>query len=427
MLELTERDRALLAGEAGPAAALAMRLVVRLAEAQDATRLIDVESAHIDACLYHGRAGLEFAERLATDGGRVVVPTTLNVSSLDLLHPDLVRTPPEEQRAGRALMDAYVAMGARATWTCAPYLLPSARPDLGSHVAWGESNAIVFANSVLGARTERYGDFTDIVCALTGRAPDVGLHRDEHRVAEVVLDARAITGSRVGPELVPVLVGHVVGDRVGTRVPAILGLEHVDEDGLRQLGAAAASSGAVGLFHAVGATPEAPTLAAAFGGDRDAARAGERGAVVLTDDDLDAALLDLRHDTGRPFAGASVGTPHASPAEVRRLAALITGRRVHPDVELAVSMGRDTLAALEADGTVATLDAAGVTLVTDTCTYLVPSLRRSDGLYLTNSGKWAYYAPGNVGVDVALAPLEVCVEACVTGRLPAGFAEASPA
>lgn len=422
MLELDERDEALLAGEGGPAAALAMRLVVRLAEVQDATRLIDVESAHIDACLYHGRAGLEFAERLAHDGGRVEVPTTLNVSSLDLLHPDLVRTAAEEQRAGRALMDAYVAMGARPTWTCAPYLLPIARPAFASHVAWGESNAIVFANSVLGARTDRYGDFTDIACALTGRAPDVGLHRDEHRVAEVVVDARAVTGARVGAELVPVLVGHLVGDRVGTRIAALLGLEDLDEDALRQLGAAAASSGAVGLFHAVGATPEAPTLVDAFGGAADRARAGEDAAIVLTDDDLDAALVDLRHDTGRPFAGASVGTPHASLAEARRLATLVAGRRIHPDVELAVSMGRDTLAELERDGTLGVLEAAGVTVVTDTCTYIVPSLRRTDGLYLTNSGKWAYYAPGNVGVDVALAPIEVCVEACVTGRLPDSLA-----
>jgi predicted aconitase len=419
VLELDDRDRALLAGEGGPAAALAMRLVVRLAEVQDATGLIDVESAHIDACLYHGHAGLEFAERLASEGGRVAVPTTLNVSSLDLLHPDLVRSAPDEQRAGRALMDAYVAMGARPTWTCAPYLLPTARPAFASHVAWGESNAIVFANAVLGARTERYGDFTDIACALTGRAPDVGLHRDEHRVAKLVVDARSVTGGRVGAELVPVLVGHLVGDRVGTRVAAILGLEDSDEDGLRQLGAAAASSGAVGLFHAVGATPEAPTLAAAFGEDAAAARAAEAAAIVLTDDDLDLALADLRHDTGRPFVGASVGTPHASLAEVRRLATLVSGRTVHPDVELAVSMGRDVLAELERDGTLAVLETAGVTVVTDTCTYIVPSLRRADGLYLTNSGKWAYYAPGNIGVDVALAPLEVCVESCVTGRLPA--------
>jgi len=421
VLELTERDRALLAGEDGPAAALAMRLVVRLAEVQDASRLIDVESAHIDACLYHGQAGLDLAERLAADGGRVVVPTTLNISSLDLLHPELVRSDPEERRAGRALMDAYVAMGARPTWTCAPYLLPGSRPAFGTHVAWGESNAIVFANSVLGARTDRYGDFTDIACALTGRAPFVGLHRDEHRRAEVVIDVRTVTGRGVGDELVPVLVGHVVGDRVGTRVPAILGLDGIDEDGLRQLGAAAASSGAVGLFHVVGVTPEAPSLADAIGGDAAAARRAEDARIVVTDDDLAVAAAELRHDTGRPFAGASIGTPHASLAEVRRLAATLAGRRIHPDVELAVSMGRDTLAELEMDGTTAMLAAAGVTVVTDTCTYITPTLRRADGLYLTNSGKWAYYAPGNIGVDVIVAPLEVCVEACVEGRVPTGM------
>lgn len=420
MLELDARDHALLAGEGGPATALAMRLVVRLAEVQDAARLIDVESAHVDACLYHGQAGLDLAERLAADGGRVVVPTTLNISSLDLLHPALVRSSPDEQRAGRALMDAYVTMGARPTWTCAPYLLPEARPRFGAHVAWGESNAIVFANSVLGARTDRYGDFTDIACALTGRAPYVGLHRDEGRRAEVVVDARGVTGAGVGPELVPVLVGHVVGGLVGTRIAAILGLEGVDEDGLRQLGAAAASSGAVGLFHVVGTTPEAPTLAEVVG-DATTARRLEAERIVLTDHDLATAAAELRHDTGRPFVGASVGTPHASAMEARRLAALIAGRRVHADVELALSMGRATLAELEEDGTADLLVAAGVTVVTDTCTYITPTLRRADGLYLTNSGKWAYYAPGNIGVDVAIAPLDVCVEACVTGRLPSAL------
>ena len=172
-VELTAEDRAMLEGDRGEAPAMAMRIIAAMADVSGAAHLLDVTSAHIDGCLYHGPAGLDFARRLANAGGRVAVPTTLNVSSLDLLHPDLVHLDEDTRENARALMETYVAMGCRSTWTCAPYQLPT-RPSLGEHIAWAESNAIVFANSVLGARTDRYGDFIDICCAITGRAPAAG-------------------------------------------------------------------------------------------------------------------------------------------------------------------------------------------------------------------------------------------------------------
>jgi predicted aconitase len=170
---LEEADRAMLDGARGEAVALAMRVVVGTARASGAPRLLSVESAHIDGCLYHGRAGLDFAERLVALSGQVAVPTTLNVGSLDLLHPGLVRADAELADAGRRLMDAYVAVGCAPTWTCAPYQI-SARPAAGTHVAWAESKAIAFVNSVLGARSDRYGDFLDIAAALTGRSRTPG-------------------------------------------------------------------------------------------------------------------------------------------------------------------------------------------------------------------------------------------------------------
>ncbi len=239
-VELTEQDRARLSGERGEAERLAMRIVVATAGTMGAERLIDVAGAHIDGCLYHGPVSLDFAERLVAGGARVAVPTTLNTGSLDLLHPGLVHETPERAAAARRLMDAYVEMGCRPTWTCAPYQLPD-RPGLGEHVAWAESNAIVFANSVLGARTDRYGDF---VFTLTG-VPDRLLDEDV---------------------LYPVL-GDLVGREAGSAVAAIVGLPlDTSEDRFKALGAAAASSGSVALFHAVGVTPEAPTLQEALRG-----------------------------------------------------------------------------------------------------------------------------------------------------------------
>ena len=201
-----------------------MRIIVELARLAGAAELIAVTSAHIDGCLFHGQAGLDFAERLLRDGAAVRVPTTLNVASLDLLHPDRFRGDPETATAARRLMDAYVAMGCRQTWTCAPYQLPE-RPGFGEHVAWAESNAIVFANSVLGARTARYGDFIDICAAITGRVPNAGLHL--HRAAPGpggLRPARRCPDRLLGQDLLYPLVGHLVGAGSGRLVPVVDGL-----------------------------------------------------------------------------------------------------------------------------------------------------------------------------------------------------------
>ena len=410
-LVLTKRDRAMASGAHGDAAATAMRILTRIAEADGAARLIDVTSAHIDSCLYHGEAGLDFAERLADAGGRVVVPTTLNVASLDLLHPHLVHADERLVDRGRRLMAAYVAMGGTPTWTCAPYQ-SAHRPGLGEHVAWAESNAIVFANSVLGARTNRYGDFIDICAALTGRVPESGLHLDEHRRARVVFRLVAIPESLATAEVLYPVLGHLIGRAAGTRVPAIVGLApDAPEDGLKALGAAAASSGGVAMFHAVGRTPEAPTLQAALGG-----RAAER-TIDVDLGVLRAARDELTTDADGPLSAVSVGPPHFSVAEFRTLAALIEGHTVAPGIEFYVNTSREVLAEAAAEGTVHPLRAAGIEVVTDTCTYITPILRHTTGVVMTNSGKWAWYAPSNLGVAVAFGSLEDCVLSATTGRI----------
>jgi predicted aconitase len=407
-LELSTADRAMLDGARGDGPALAMRILLEIGTIAGAERMIDVTGAHVDSCLYHGRTGLDFAERLLAGGARVAVPTTLNVSSLDLLHPELVRLDAVTAGEARALMDAYVAMGCRPTWTCAPYQLRE-RPAFGEHVAWAESNAIVFANAVLGARTDRYGDFIDICAAVAGRVPLAGLHTDEGRRARAVFRLEAIPEPILHDETTPTLVGHAIGRRTGSLVPAIVGLPPADEDRLKALGAAAASSGAVAMFHAIGITPEAPTLEAAAGG------ADPELEATLRLEDLRAARHELTTVVEGPLGAISLGTPHCSLGEVERIAELVAGEPAA--VPAYVNLGRDTLAQAARRGLDVRLADAGVTLVSDTCTYVTPILHDVAGPVMTNSAKWAWYAPGNLGFDVVFGSTRECVRSASLGRV----------
>jgi predicted aconitase len=410
-MQLTDAEQAMLAGEEGAATALAMRIVTGVARAMRAPCLLEITGAHVDACVYYGQAGLDFGERLVELGGRVRVPTTLNIGLVDLLHPELSQLDAATTDAARRQMHAYAALGGRPTFTCAPYQLSFARPALGEQVAWAESNAIVFVNSVLGARTNRYGDFIDISAAITGRVPDAGLHREAERRARVVIDVRGLSPELLASDVLYPVLGLVVGSETGEEIPVIVGLPPgTHEDRLKAIGAAAASSGAVALFHAVGSTPEAPTLEAALQG-------GTPSRTVV----VDGARLRATRDAlgsagpGTPLQAVCVGTPHASQDEVARIAAALDGDRVR--VPVYVNTGRDTLAILDGRGEAQPLRDAGVTFVTDTCTYVTPLVREVRGLVMTSSAKWAYYAPGNVGVEVAFGGLEECIRSAVKGEV----------
>lgn len=389
---------------------LARAILERYAAFVGSRRLIPITRAHIDGCLYHGPASLDFVRAMVRSGATVTVPTTLNVGAIDLLHPQLFRGRPEIVEAGRAMMREYAALGCRQTWTCAPYQLAE-RPNFGEQIAWAESNAIVFANSVLGARTERYGDFIDLCAAVVGMVPEVGLHTDEGRLGRVLVRVRGIAERAMARDAFFAALGHLVGLRAGTAIPVIDGVPFASEDHLKALGAAAASSGAVAMFHMVGVTPEAPTRRAAFGG---------RAPVHVLDlgpDDFRAAVRDLT-STGETALGAvSIGTPHFSYDEFTQLRSLLAGRRVHERVEFFVSTGRDILARLDREGWGDALRAQGVQVVTDTCTYLSPVLTGRPGAVMTNSAKWAWYAPNNLGYQVVFGSLEECVESAVLGDL----------
>ena len=410
-VRLTDGDQAYLAGDHGSSAQSAMRIVVRLADTMEAEGLLDITGAHIDSCLYHGPAVLDFADWLADGGARVAVPTTLNVSSLDLLHPDLYRGDPDWAVQARRLMERYEEMGCRPTWTCAPYQL-DIRPSFGEQIAWAESNAIVFANSVLGARTHRYGDFIDICAAICGRAPAAGLHLDENRRGTLLVRLEGLGDDLLNRDVFYPVLGYLVGQTAGHGVPVIDGLPpSVAEDRLKALGAAAASAGSVGLFHAVGSTPEAPTVEAAFQGV-------EPEVVVVVGTAELLAARDALSTTGDSRLGTvSLGTPHYSVAEISRLVELLDGRSVHPDVSFYVSTGRDVLAEVGLRGWEESLRSAGVTFVTDTCTYITPILAETSRPAMTDSGKWAYYAPGNLGVEVVFGSVEDCVASAVAGEV----------
>jgi predicted aconitase len=408
-LDLSAFDRELLGGVHGGGAAFAMRLLVRFAEAVDARSFIDIEAAHVDGCLYHGRASLDFAERMIELGGRVRVPTTLNVGSVDLIHPELFRGTKEHAENGARLMRAHVELGCAPTFTCAPYQT-AWRPRFGAQIAWGESNAIAFANSVIGARTNRYGDFIDLCCAMTGRAPAYGLHLTENRAARAVVEIVSVPEDW-DSERLAVAVGHTIGRRCGGLVPAIVGLlDSIREDDLKALGAAAASSGAVALFHVVGRTPEAPDLKTACGGLAPELR------LQLTAQDLRVAARSLSNVAdGAPLGAVSLGTPHFSLAEFARLMPLIDGER--PLIDIFVNCSRATLDELRHRGWEHRLREARVTLVADTCVYVSALMTPGVGAIMTNSGKCAYYAPGNLGVEIAYGSLAECVASARAGKV----------
>jgi predicted aconitase len=414
-LILTQEEQGMLAGDQGPAIAMCMRLIVGVAKANQATRLIEVESAHADGCLYHGIAGLEYTEKLVELGGKVKVRTTTNVSSLDLLHPELIHADRTLATNGKRLMDAHLALGCEATWTCAPYQTGH-RPSFGSQIAWAESNAIVFANSVLGARTDRYGDFLDISAAIVGRVPFAGLHTDEGRKASLVLDFSEISRELLNEESAWPAIGALLGDIAESKVVAIIGLPGdlsdggLTEDRLKGLGATAASSGGVGLFHIVGVTPEAPTL--------DAVVNTKVETIKITTQLLRASRDRLTTAAGDDLDAVSLGTPHFSLAEFENLAnELSGGDKFSTAIDFYVSTSRGVLQKAEALGYAQILKSAGGRIVTDTCTYVTPVLNPKIKTVMTNSGKWAWYAPGNLGIETILGSVKECIASARAGKL----------
>lgn len=411
MLSLSQKDQEMLRGDHGAAAKMAMSIVARMAEVAGAQELLDISGAHIDSTVYIGEAGLEFAERLSSLGAKVSVPTTLNVSGLDEHHWQEWAVPSDWARQAYRQMVTYQSMGTIPTWTCAPYQTEM-RPSFGQQIAWGESNAIVFANSVLGARTERYPDLFDICCAITGRAPATGLHLTENRAGEILFRLNDIPEHLLqSDDFYPVL-GNLIGKASLDKIPVIDGMRvQPEEDKLKAFGAAAASSGGVALFHMVGVTPEAPTLKKALHGKTPIET------VNVTMDALRESRRALTHTDNSRLDMVVLGSPHFSLAEYKRLAPILEGKRKHPGVKFLVTSSRAMTQLADRAGFLEQLKAFGAQITVDTCILTSPMLPAEIQNLMTNSAKFAYYAPGLLGKNIAFGSLEDCVNSAVAGEI----------
>ena len=286
------------------------------------------------------------------------------------------------------------------------------RPRFGQQIAWGESNAIAFANSVIGARTERYPDLLDICAAITGRVPAAGLHLAENRAGQLLLRLQGISKQLQADDSFYPVLGHILGKVAEDKVPVVDGLRvEPTEDQLKALCAAAASSGAVALCHLVGLTPEAPTVEVAFRGRR------PEQELVVTMADLRQARAELTTAPGAELDMVVLGSPHFSLAEFKQLAPLLAGQKRDPKVQFLITSSRAMALLARRAGFLDTLVAFGGQVTVDTCILATPMLPPEIKTLMTNSAKYAYYAPGMLDTVVTFGSLADCVRSAVEGRV----------
>jgi hypothetical protein len=416
-LQLTEIERKMAEGEFGRAKQQCMRIQIQLAEAYDVEEFVPITAAHIDCNSYgrvSGEAKLSFARKMVEAGGKVSVPTTLNPGGRDIERWREFKLPEEFAEKCAEMERAYMKLGAIPTWTCAPYNTGTI-PCKGENVAYAESNAIVFANSVLGARTPRYGDFFEVCSAITGRAPRFDLHLDQNRLADIHISVSDPAPFSFSDDQFYALLGYEVGRLSGGKVPVITGIPSgVSRDHLKTMGAAVASSGGVGLFHIVGVTPEAPTLEAVL-------PEGEQPVEkVVTGKELTRAKGELTVEEDRELDLVLLGCPHFSLPEFQKLSDLLGGREVAEGVEFWVQTNREVYSWIEEMGILARLRNRGVRVSTDSCIFNWPLDNWSFETAVTNSAKFSHYAPNDLGFATSLLDLEGCVDAGCRGELEPG-------
>jgi predicted aconitase len=406
--ELSVEEQAMLAGDLGPGVRKAMEIIVALGQIYGAQRLVPVGSVQVAGVSYRnlGEAGLEFLCEWADQSARVRVPTTLNPAGMDLRAWRELGFSESFARRQEAVIEAYRRLEIRTTCTCTPYLVGNV-PRLGEHVAWAESSAVSYANSVLGARTNREGGPGALAAGFTGRTAAYGLHLDENRRAtlRVVVRCPVRTLSDFGA------LGYLAGKAARNRVPYFVGLEEACSDAeallpLKALGAAMAASGAVALYHVEGVTPEA---------DQPDILVPDHETLVV--DDLRpayAALDSSAHESGIDLVW--FGCPHASLEELRQVVRLLNGRPVA--AALWITTARELREQAQAEGLVDALEASGGRVVADMCAVVAPMQELGFRTLATPSAKGATYLPSHAGLRVRYGTVEQCVDAAVTGLWP---------
>lgn len=434
-IDLTDDEKRILDQSITEAQQMALRVIFRYAKILNPTpSYLPISSAHIDGCTYIGPGGLRFVQHLVANGGKVQVPTTLNSVSADRKRWKHFGVPKDYAMNSIALGDAYLALGCQPSFTCAPYLLANP-PTVGQHVAWGESNAVVFANSVLGARTEKYADYLECCCAIAGFVPEAGVHVDNNRRPGIILDGTDVFATlRKGTEtndiegldvLFPTL-GHLCGTLSDGRVPLVIGLENwndiVSVDNLKAFCAAFGTTGSSPLVHIAGITPEATDMSVV-----NEFVQGCRSTQVITLSQLDETfnLLDARSDGQNSVELVALGNPHLSVTECKEIARLIQAAP-SPTVKsvntrIMACMSRTVHQSVDPDDEKVMTD-FGIEFVFDTCWCMlldepiIPS--NISATILTNSGKYAHYGPGLTQRHFRYGSMNDCINAARLGHYP---------
>lgn len=414
-MQLTEYEQEMLDGRYGEGMQAAIEILVKMGGLYGAERFLPVKNAHIDAAAYTTiwDAGTEFVEFLADKGAKVSVPTTINPMSMDTRRWREQYTSEAFAEKCERLRKAYMKLGVNPTWTCAPYQCTNV-PVFGENVSWSESNAVNYVNSVVGARTERLPDLVDVCCAVAGRVPEYGLYLEENRAGEILFTLKGFDGSAFRDTVDYAVLGYLVGETAVNRVPVVLGLpESTMPDQLKAFSAAAASGGATSLFHAVGLTPEAPTLEAAFHGKT------TYETVEITPAEVAQMRAKLNTGDTEKVDMVLMGCPHLSFQEIKEIACGIEGKKVHEGTEFWIQTSHPIYELASLAGYVEVIEKAGAMLVRDTCLMEMEYNGVWRGKhFVTNSGKAAQYAPAINGVKITMADMVGCVEAAVTGKRP---------
>lgn len=408
---LTEEETEMLNGDKGPAVKKAMEILVALGESFGAARLVPVNNVHMagSSVLVAEEAGTRFVEDIRKQGGNFVTRVTTNPTAVDPTQWKDIGIPESDAVLQTRLTNAYAGMGANTCNTCIPYLTGNS-PRFGEHMAWGESSAVVYTNSVCGARTNREGGPSGLASALTGRTPEYGFHLKENRYGKFLINVEVPLNDMTDYGTLGYFAGKIAGQDtpVFTGIPTTPTLEE-----LKALSAALAASGAVSMFHAVGVTPEAPTLEEAFGGGQ------PEKVLVFGQAEMEQAEAALNKEPSDHVDWILIGCPNASVQEIREVAEALEGKKIHEDITLWVTTAGAMYAMAERMGYIKAIEDAGGVVVRETCPFLARSrvIAPTKGYktLTTNSAKMAFYAPGQFGLPTHYGNLQRVMNAAVAG------------